>query len=123
VLLFFLPGRLLHKQGPHSGSRIITQAGNRITTQAGNRIATQAGNRIATQAGSRIITQAGSRITTQAGKIETALLLKRGRSAPYYYKNIEKINLTLVLFRTLTTHPPRGSPIFFFAGPLRRKQR
>jgi hypothetical protein len=30
----------------------------------------------------------------------------------------KKINLTLVLFRTLT-HPPRGSPDLFFAGPLR----
>jgi hypothetical protein len=35
-------------------------------------------------------------------------------------KNIEKINLTLVLFRALT-HPPTttgGTDIYFFAGPL-----
>jgi hypothetical protein len=33
-------------------------------------------------------------------------------------KNIEKINLTLVLFRTLTHPPTTGVPDFFFGGPL-----
>jgi hypothetical protein len=32
-------------------------------------------------------------------------------------KNIEKINLTLVLFRTLTHPPPSGVPDFFLAAP------
>jgi hypothetical protein len=37
-------------------------------------------------------------------------------------KNIEKINLTLVFFRTLTHPPTTGvTDIFFFGGPLQRR--
>jgi hypothetical protein len=36
-------------------------------------------------------------------------------------KNIEKINLTLVLFRTLTHPPTTGVPDFFFWRPLGEK--
>jgi hypothetical protein len=38
-------------------------------------------------------------------------------------KNIEKMNLTLVLFRTLTHPPTTGVTDFFFSGPLPHQSR
>jgi hypothetical protein len=40
------------------------------------------------------------------------------RGVQKHDKKYQKINLTLVLFRTLTHPPTTGVPDYFFAGPL-----
>jgi hypothetical protein len=49
--------------------------------------------------------------------------LDEGSSKTRLKKKIEKINLTLVLFCTLTHPPTTGVPDFFFCRPLAKKSR